>query len=61
MFEYICDHVIPGCNHKDEDESREKLIERVEAHLSGYHGVDPHAEPIAESLQKTGVQFIRPA
>lgn len=60
MFEYICDHVIPGCSHKDEDESRESLTERAVAHLRDYHRVDPDHEPIAESLRTTGIQFIRP-
>ena len=60
LYEYICEHVVDGCDHKDRDESRETLMERVRAHLSDYHKLDPDVDPIAETLKKTGVVFIQP-
>lgn len=61
MFEFVCDHVVPGCSHKDRDESREKLLERAAVHLREHHNLDHHDERIAQALKTTGVMPIRPA
>lgn len=61
MYEYICEHIIPGCTYTDKDESREKLMERTGAHLTEKHYLDRHDDPIADALNKTGIRFIRPA
>lgn len=60
MFEYVCDHLVPGCTHKDRDETREKLLDRAAIHLREHHDLDHHDEPIAETLKQTGIVFIRP-
>lgn len=61
MFEYVCEHIVPGCTHTDKDESREKLMERVAVHLRQKHNLDYQADPIAETLKTTGITFLRPA
>lgn len=58
MFEFACDHLIPGCTHKDESE--EKLRERAVAHFGEHHSLDHYNEPIDDVLKRTGITFIRP-
>jgi hypothetical protein len=58
MFEFICDHLIPGCTHEDRDEDRDKLVERA-LHHSEEHHPDQH-DRLAQTLRTTGVVFIRP-
>lgn len=55
MFKFICDHIVPGCTHTDEDESHEKLMERVGVHLHEHHDLDYTADPVAEALKTTGI------
>lgn len=61
MFEFVCDRIIPGCTHVDQDKAKEQLLERAAAHLKEHHNLDHHNEPIAEGLKRTGITFIRPA
>jgi len=60
VFEYVCDHIVPGCTHMDRDAKREKLLERVAIHLREHHDLDHTHQPIAEALKKTGIIYIRP-
>jgi predicted small metal-binding protein len=60
MFQFICDKLIPGCTHTDEDEDRDKLLERAARHYEEHHDLEHHHEPIADTLSKTGVVFLRP-
>lgn len=59
MFEFVCDHLVPGCHHRDKDE-KEEALNRAVAHLKGHHNLDYHDERMESSLKKTGIQFIRP-
>ena len=60
MFEFVCDHIEPGCTHKDQDEKQEELFDRAVAHLMEHHNLDYAHEPLAENLKRTGIRFIRP-
>ena len=60
MFEFVCERIIPGCAHKETDESREKVIERAEAHMLESHDLDVHDRLITDALRTTGVMFVRP-
>ena len=60
LFEFVCDHIVPGCTHTDKDESRDALMERVAVHLRERHNLDHRADPVAETLKTTGISFIRP-
>lgn len=59
MFEFVCDHLIPGCTHEDRDEDRDKLQERALQHSREHHP-EQH-DRIYEALKSTGIVFIRPA
>ena len=59
MYEFVCDHLVPGCTHKDRDEKQQELLDRAVTHLQEHHNLDYHDEPMAESLKRTGIQFIR--
>ena len=61
MYEFLCDHLVPGCTHKDHDERQEQLLDRAVSNLKEHHNLDHHDEPIDQVLKRTGIQFIRPA
>lgn len=61
MFKFVCEHIVPGCTHEDEDETREKVLERAAAHLSRQHDLNHHDDRIAEALRTTGITFMRPS
>lgn len=60
LFEFICDHIIPGCTHVDRDEDRDKLLERAGEHLKDHHDLDYTREPIAETLRTTALRTMPP-
>ncbi len=61
MFEFICEHIFPGCTHRDKDSSEDELIHRAEIHLREHHNLDRHDDRIGEALKHTGMPFIHPA
>lgn len=37
MFEYICDHVIPGCTYRERGDTKEAVREKALQHLNEHH------------------------
>lgn len=37
MFEFICDRVIPGCEHKERGDTPERAREKAIEHLHDHH------------------------
>jgi predicted small metal-binding protein len=60
MFHFICDHIVPGCTHVDEDESRQELLERVANHLREHHDLDHTHDTALDDLLKRTIMPIRP-
>lgn len=60
MYEFLCDHIFPGCTHKDQDEVKADVLERAAKHLREHHDLDSHDDRITTALEMTGVNFIRP-
>lgn len=60
MFEFVCDHIVPGCTHKEQAETREELLEKVEVHLREHHDLHRHDPTVATALEAGAIQFIRP-
>jgi predicted small metal-binding protein len=63
MFEFVCDHIIPGCTHTDRDDSKDKLLERVEIHMREHHDLDHNHDHdrIWEAVKRTGIAYFPPA
>lgn len=61
MFEFVCDHLVPGCTHKDHDTEQDRLLERAAVHLREHHDLDHRDERVGTALKKTGITFVRPA
>ncbi|HWB90156.1 MAG TPA: DUF1059 domain-containing protein [Acidimicrobiia bacterium] len=59
MFKFVCDHIVPGCTHEDQDESRDKLMDRVAIHLREHHDIDHTHDHVAEALRSTGIMVVR--
>lgn len=60
MFEFMCDHVIPGCTHKERAETREELIAKVDLHLREHHDLHVHDPTVMKALDAGAIKFIRP-
>ncbi len=37
MYEFVCDHIIPGCTHKETGDTPEAVHEKAIAHLHEHH------------------------
>ncbi len=40
MYEFLCDHVIPGCTHKETGDTPERVREKAIQHLHEGHGME---------------------
>ena len=40
MFEYVCDHIVPGCTIKTQGDTPERAREKAVAHLNEHHGME---------------------
>ncbi|MFZ0014912.1 MAG: hypothetical protein WAL25_12455 [Acidimicrobiia bacterium] len=61
LYRFVCDHVVPGCTHQDEDESRPALELRANEHLMQHHSRDQVDDWIAEANVPAELTFLRPA
>lgn len=59
MFEFVCDHIVPGCNHKHRDEKREEVLDQAVVHLKEHHNLDHRDDPVAKALESTGISQVR--
>ena len=54
VYEYVCDRVIPGCEHRIRGDTPEAVQERARQHLHEHHGMvdidQPSAEVIAQAM-----------
>jgi len=61
LYRFVCDHVEPGCNHQDQDESRQALEQRANEHLMQHHSRDQVDDWIVEAQVAGELTFLRPA
>lgn len=54
-FRLICGDVMPGCNARFEDESREQILDDVAVHAREAHGV---AEVTPDMLRQIGGNIV---
>jgi predicted RNase H-like HicB family nuclease len=40
MFEYVCEHVIPGCTTREQGDTPEAVREEARRHLHEHHGTE---------------------
>jgi len=40
VYECVCDHVVPGCRHRETGDTPEAVREKVIAHLHEHHGME---------------------
>lgn len=40
MFEYVCDHLIPGCTHRETGDTAEAVRDKAIIHLHEGHDLD---------------------
>lgn len=52
MFEFICDRVIPGCEHKETGDTPERVREQAVVHLREHHDMAYLDEPIQQRLSR---------
>ena len=58
MFEYFCDHVIPGCTFKDHGDTHEAAREKAIQHLHEGHGMEYIDDDMMERVN-AAILFVR--
>jgi predicted small metal-binding protein len=57
MFEYICDHVVPGCPHKETGDTREAVREKALEHLHSHDGMEYIDDDVLSSVDGAIVEI----
>ena len=55
MYEYVCEHVIPGCTAKELGENRKATLEKALVHLQEYHDIE---HPDAGTLNAVNAAIV---
>ena len=55
MYEYVCEHVIPGCTTKELAESRKATLEKALTHLQEHHDIE---HPDAGTLNAVNAAIV---
>lgn len=58
MFEFVCDHIIPGCSHTDRADTAEKVLTQARDHLRDHHGMEYIDEPLLERVRSVAIAEI---
>ena len=61
MYDFVCEHLVPGCTHKDQDQNQADLYERAAKHIREHHDLGHEGDAIGRALEKSGAVFLRPA
>ena len=56
MYEYVCEHVIPGCTAKELAETRKATVEKALVHLQEHHDIE---HPDAGTLNAMNAAIVR--
>jgi predicted small metal-binding protein len=59
VYQYVCDHVIPGCTYVAEGSEMDKLRKAVKVHMIEHHEMFDGDERIANAM-KTGFTSVKP-
>lgn len=60
MFEFVCDYIVPGCTHKDEAETKEELIAKVDMHLREHHDLHVNDPTVTAALEAGALRYVKP-
>jgi predicted small metal-binding protein len=55
MYEYICDHFIPGCTTTESGDSRQATLEKALIHLQEHHDIE---HPDAGTLNAVNAAIV---
>lgn len=50
MFEYVCEHIVPGCTTKELGDTREAAREKALEHLRRHHDMDYIDGPTSDKI-----------
>ena len=59
MYEYVCDHIIPGCTHKETGDTPEAVREKAIAHLHEHHDMSYIDEDVSQRIGLAITQLTR--
>ena len=59
MFEYVCDKLIPGCEHKFEGATEEELHELAKHHLREHHDIEYAEDQSWLMISKAVIPIVR--
>lgn len=58
MYEYVCDHIIPGCDFKVRAETHEAMKQKAEKHLREHHNMDYLDKDILDRINNAAIWAI---
>ncbi len=59
MFEYVCDKLIPGCEHKFEAVTEEELHDLAKHHLREHHDIEYVDDQSWLMISKAVIPIVR--
>ena len=58
MFEFVCDHVVPGCTHRETGDTKERAMEKAREHLNEHHGMEYLDSNTTHLLETLAIQRV---
>ena len=59
MYEFVCDHIIPGCTVKERGDTPEAAREKAVEHLHEHHDMSYIDEPLLERINTVAIRSLR--
>ena len=59
MYEFVCDHIIPGCTVKEKGETPEATREKAIAHLREHHDMSYLDKSLLERIDAIAITAFR--
>lgn len=59
MYEFVCDHIIPGCTHREQGDTPEAVREKAVAHLHEHHDMSYIDQAMLERLDTLAIRALR--
>ena len=60
MYEFVCDHIIPGCTVKEQGDTPEAAREKAIAHLHEHHDMSYIDKSVMERIDTIAIRPLGP-
>jgi predicted small metal-binding protein len=60
LYEFVCNHIIPGCTYKEQGDTLEAVREKALAHLNEHHDMSYIDQSMQERINAFAIRALRP-